>query len=77
MNYATLGAFVGHTLTHHFDDKGSRRDQHERLLDWWSPETRAHFDNETACFVRQYSAAVDLQTEKNVSFLEKKIFKNL
>ena len=69
MNYATLGAYAAHALTHHFDDKGSRRDQQERLLDWWSPTTRAHFDSETACFVQQYSKAVDLQTGKTVKRL--------
>jgi putative endopeptidase len=56
VNLAGIGMVMGHEITHGFDDQGSQFDKTGRLLDWWSPETKAAFQERTACVVNQYSA---------------------
>ncbi len=50
----TGGSTVGHELTHGFDDEGSQFDGDGNLREWWSKETRAHFDEATRCVQEQY-----------------------
>ena len=60
-NYGHLGFFVGHELTHGFDDQGSQFDGNGNLKDWWTADDRKRFDTMTDCEVHEYGnfTAVD------------------
>jgi putative endopeptidase len=55
VNYATIGALVGHEMTHHFDDQGSKYDPEGNLKDWWTAEDHKKFAERTACVVDQFN----------------------
>ena len=55
-NYGAIGAFIGHEISHAFDDQGSRSDGDGNLRDWWTPEDKARFQARAARLVEQYSA---------------------
>ena len=42
-NYGSIGATIGHEISHSFDDQGSQFDAQGRLQNWWTPEDLAHF----------------------------------
>ena len=54
VNYGAIGAVIGHEITHHFDDQGSKFDPKGNLSEWWSPEDVAKFKSMTAKVVAQY-----------------------
>ncbi len=60
-NYGHMGFFVGHELTHGFDDQGSQFDGYGNLKDWWTADDRKKFDAMTDCEVHEYGnfVAVD------------------
>ena len=55
INYASIGAVIGHEIGHGFDDKGSTCDGDGMLRDWWSEEDREAFDQRAQQLVSQYS----------------------
>jgi putative endopeptidase len=55
-NYGAIGAVIGHEIGHGFDDQGSRFDGDGALVDWWSEEDRARFEQLTGELVGQYAA---------------------
>ncbi|KAK0395635.1 hypothetical protein QR680_001367 [Steinernema hermaphroditum] len=55
VNYAGIGAVIGHEITHGFDDQGSQFDKIGNLHNWWDPETQKRFMDRTNCIVQQYS----------------------
>ncbi|HEX7238661.1 MAG TPA: M13 family metallopeptidase, partial [Longimicrobiaceae bacterium] len=56
MNYAAIGAIIGHEVSHSFDTIGAGFDSRGRLRSWWTPEDSAHFAASTARLARQYDA---------------------
>lgn len=42
-NYGSIGAIIGHEISHSFDDQGSQFDAQGRLLNWWTPQDLEHF----------------------------------
>jgi predicted metalloendopeptidase len=56
MNYAAIGAIIGHEVSHSFDVIGAAFDSQGRLRNWWTPEDSAHFSAATARLARQYDA---------------------
>lgn len=54
VNYGAIGAVIGHEITHHFDDQGSKFDPKGNLSVWWSPEDIAKFKAMTSKVVAQY-----------------------
>ncbi|NIE63793.1 M13 family metallopeptidase [Burkholderia sp. Ax-1719] len=60
VNYGSIGAIIGHEISHGFDDKGSQYDANGNLHNWWRPEDRQRFDALTARLVAQYSAYMPL-----------------
>ena len=56
VNYGGIGAVIGHELSHHFDDQGSKYDAHGQLTDWWMPEDVSRFKALTQRLVDQYNA---------------------
>jgi endothelin-converting enzyme/putative endopeptidase len=58
VNYGNLGAFIGHELTHAFDDEGRHYDAHGNLKDWWSAKDAKAFEARAQAFVREYQQFV-------------------
>ncbi|MBS1767572.1 MAG: M13 family metallopeptidase [Acidobacteria bacterium] len=42
-NYGSIGAIIGHEISHTFDNTGAEFDAEGRLANWWTPEDQAHF----------------------------------
>jgi putative endopeptidase len=53
-NYGAIGVVMGHELSHHFDDQGSKFDEHGALDNWWTTEDLAHFTAATEALAKQY-----------------------
>jgi putative endopeptidase len=54
VNYGGIAAVIGHEISHHFDDQGSRYDQTGALREWWTPQDRERFNALTGQLVAQY-----------------------
>ena len=54
-NYGSIGAVIGHEITHGFDDQGSRFDAAGNVRDWWTEVDREEFDRRAKVVVDQYS----------------------
>ena len=55
-NYGSIGAVIGHEVSHGFDNLGSEFDAEGRLRNWWTKEDAAHFKTATDKLVKQYDA---------------------
>jgi putative endopeptidase len=55
VNYGAIGVVMGHELSHHFDDQGSKFDEHGALNNWWTPDDLAHFTAATEALAKQYN----------------------
>ena len=55
VNYGSIGATIGHEMTHGFDDEGSQFDAQGNLRNWWSKSDSAQFKTRTACIAQEYS----------------------
>ena len=56
VNYGGIGAVIGHEMSHHFDDQGSKYDVNGNLSDWWTPADVANFKRLSDALVKQYDA---------------------
>jgi putative endopeptidase len=56
INYGAIGGVIGHEMTHGFDDQGRKYDGTGKLVDWWTKEDAARFDERAKKLVAQYSA---------------------
>jgi putative endopeptidase len=56
VNYGAIGAVIGHEMSHHFDDQGSKYDVQGRLAKWWTDADVAAFKARTDKLVQQYDA---------------------
>jgi putative endopeptidase len=55
LNYGHIGLFMGHEITHGFDDEGRQFDGHGNLEDWWTKEDGDKFTEKAACIVDEYA----------------------
>jgi putative endopeptidase len=55
-NYGSIGAIIGHEISHSFDDQGAQFDAKGRLRDWWTKQDAEHFKAASSKLVAQYSA---------------------
>jgi len=55
-NYGGIGATIGHEIGHGFDDQGSKYDGDGNMVDWWTNEDRAKFEELTSVLVQQFDA---------------------
>jgi predicted metalloendopeptidase len=56
MDYGSIGAVIGHEISHSFDDSGSLFDATGKLNNWWTAEDMKHFQASADQLVRQYDA---------------------
>jgi putative endopeptidase len=55
INYGGIGAVIGHEISHHFDDQGSKYDETGALKDWWTPGDVQRFTALTKKLALQYN----------------------
>jgi putative endopeptidase len=55
VNYGSIGAIIGHEITHGFDDQGRQFDAQGNLRDWWTAEDAKNFTSRGERVVSQYS----------------------
>jgi putative endopeptidase len=55
-NYGSIGAIIGHEISHSFDDQGAQFDAQGRLRDWWTEQDMAHFKAASAKLVAQFNS---------------------
>ena len=56
VNYARMGAVIGHEMIHGFDDQGAQFDATGLFKNWWTAEDKEQFDAQTARLAEQYDA---------------------
>ena len=54
LNYGSMGAIIGHELTHGFDDSGAQFDAEGLLRNWWQPEDLEEFGRRGAALVAHF-----------------------
>jgi len=54
VNYGSIGAVIGHEISHSFDNMGAEFDAEGRLANWWTPDDQAHFKAAGQRLVEQY-----------------------
>ncbi len=55
-NYGGIGAVIGHEIGHGFDDQGAQYDELGNLVDWWTADDKAAFEEKSRALVAQYDA---------------------
>ena len=60
VNYGSIGATIGHEVSHSFDNTGADFDAEGRLRNWWTPSDFQHFEQAGAALAAQYDAYVAL-----------------
>lgn len=66
-NLGSIGAVIGHELTHAFDDSGSQYGPDGTLENWWTNSTRQQFLKRADCFVKQYGSVYDPEAKLNLN----------
>jgi putative endopeptidase len=61
-NYGTMGAIIGHELTHGFDDQGAQFDADGNMKMWWTEADFKNFKERTALIVAQFNQYVAIDT---------------
>lgn len=54
MDYGSIGATIGHEISHSFDDQGSLFDEKGRISNWWTKADFEHFTASAASLIPQY-----------------------
>ena len=56
MNYGSIGAVIGHEMTHGYDDQGSRFGPTGNFENWWTPADAKGFTSRTDKLVKQFDS---------------------
>ena len=56
VNYGSIGAVIGHEISHGFDDQGAQYDGDGNLRDWWTKNDHEKFSAKTKALVAEYNA---------------------
>ncbi len=54
VNYAAIGATIGHEMTHGFDDQGSKFDGSGNMKSWWTAADRKRFEKKAELIRKQF-----------------------
>ena len=64
-NFGSIGAVIGHEISHSFDDNGSKFDEHGKLNEWWSESVKKNYENITNKIVKQFdNYFIDIDNDK-------------
>jgi putative endopeptidase len=55
-NYGSIGAVIGHEISHSFDNLGAEFDAQGRLSNWWTDADQKHFKEAGQRLVEQFNA---------------------
>ncbi len=55
VNYGSMGAVIGHELTHGFDDEGNKFDADGNLKNWWTEEDHKNFFAKANKVINQFN----------------------
>ncbi len=55
VNYGSIGAVIGHEMTHGYDDQGRQFDGAGNLHEWWSPASTARFLERSGAIINQFN----------------------
>jgi putative endopeptidase len=55
VNFGSIGAVIGHEMTHGFDDEGRKFDPTGNLRDWWTAQDGKEFERRAQCIADEYS----------------------
>jgi len=55
INYGAIGMFIGHEMTHGFDDEGRQYDKDGNLKDWWTKDDADKFKKKAQVMIDQYN----------------------
>lgn len=55
VNYGSIGAVIGHELTHGFDDQGAKYGADGNLKSWWTEDDKKMFEAKTKVLVDQFN----------------------
>lgn len=71
-NYGSMGAVIGHELTHGFDDEGRKYDAAGNLKDWWTETDKEKFLAKAKVLGEQFGAykVLDLNVNANLTMGE-------
>ena len=61
INYGSMGAVIGHELTHGFDDQGAQFDSDGNLKNWWTKEDKERFDKKTEKLSKQFDQYIGVE----------------
>lgn len=53
-NYGAIGVVIGHEMTHGFDDNGRQFDKAGNMVDWWTEEDAAKFEEKANGLAAQF-----------------------
>ncbi|KAG0409877.1 hypothetical protein HPB47_013021 [Ixodes persulcatus] len=67
MNYGSIGAIIGHEISHAFDTLGSHFDDNGNLRNWWTRETKGNFVLKNYCFVLQYNSIYEPHSKRHLN----------
>jgi len=56
VNFGSIGAIMGHELSHAFDDEGRKFDGEGNMRDWWSAEALKGFETGATCVEKQFNS---------------------
>jgi predicted metalloendopeptidase len=62
VNYGSMGAVIGHEMTHGFDDRGRQFDADGNLRDWWTAEDARRYRERADRVVEQFNGYVAVDT---------------
>jgi predicted metalloendopeptidase len=54
VNYGSIGAIIGHEISHSFDNNGAEFDSKGRMRDWWTKADFAHFNASGKALAAQF-----------------------
>ncbi|XP_076080957.1 endothelin-converting enzyme homolog isoform X2 [Mytilus galloprovincialis] len=54
-SFGSIGAVMGHEMTHGFDDQGRHFDKYGNLENWWTNRSSQGFIQKSQCMIDQYS----------------------
>lgn len=58
VNYAGIGAVIGHEMTHGFDDQGAKFDGNGNMKVWWTKTDSKHFEKKARVMQKQYDSFI-------------------